>query len=217
MLRRITVAALDASINRHYTTNSTPIILALSSRQFHSKLITFLFDQSFPPYSVCTYSRRFSGPSIWITVFILLSFSLCRSHSPRPGMPVSVNKSPTVTAAWQALYKHLNLPTHLHSLLDHAKWEKLLLFFDFDYEEVMVALSESVVKNRQKRPLAEKSRSRHIRCNKTLLSRKPCIPDKMLLWITIRKSWSLFQKLSWKIAWYAPWWRNHDDVISGLQ
>jgi len=39
----------------------------------------------------------------------------------------------------------------------------------------------------------------------------------MLLWITIRKSWSLFQKSSWKIARSASWWRNHDDVISGLQ
>jgi len=31
------------------------------------------------------------------------------------------------------------------------------------YEEVMIALSESVIKNRLKCPLAEKSRRRHIR------------------------------------------------------
>jgi len=54
-------------------------------------------------------------------------------------------------------------------------------------------------------------------CNKTSLSRKPCIPDKTLLWNNMRKSWSLFQNPSSKIAWSAPWRRNHDDVISGWQ
>jgi len=49
-------------------------------------------------------------------------------------------------------------------------------------------------------------------CNKTSISRKPCIPDKMLLWNVIRKSWSLFQNASWKIPCSTPWWRNHDDV-----
>jgi len=123
----------------------------------------------------------------------------------------------------------------------------------------MVALSESVMKNRLKRPLAEKSRWRHIRlaikprylgnhalkiksyygtlsgnhdrsfripawkiawsapggeitmtsylaCNKTSLSRKPCIPDNNLLWNAIGRSWSLFQNQnqSWKIALSAP-------------
>jgi len=53
-------------------------------------------------------------------------------------------------------------------------------------------------------------------CNETSLSRKPCIPDKKLLLNTISKSWSLFQNPSWKIAWSAPWRRNHDDVISYL-
>jgi len=37
-------------------------------------------------------------------------------------------------------------------------------------------------------------------CNKTSLSRKPCIADKKLPWIAIRKSWSLLQNSSWKIA-----------------
>jgi len=40
--------------------------------------------------------------------------------------------------------------------------------------------------------------------NKTSLSRKPYIPDKKLQWNAIRKSWSLFQNPSWKIAWSAP-------------
>jgi len=135
------------------------------------------------------------------------------------------------------------------------------------YQEVMVALSESVMKICLKRPLAEKSWWRHIRfaikprylgyhasqiksyyrtlsgshgrffrirpkkspeaplsgeitmtscppCNKTSLSRKPCIPDIKLIWNTMRKSWSHFQKPSWKIALSAPWRRNHDNVIS---
>jgi len=54
-------------------------------------------------------------------------------------------------------------------------------------------------------------------CNKTSLSRTPCIADKKLLWNAIMKSWSLFQNPSCKIAWSASWRRNHDDVISGLQ
>jgi len=37
-------------------------------------------------------------------------------------------------------------------------------------------------------------------CNKTSLSRKPCILDKQLVWNAIRKSWPLFQNLSSKIA-----------------
>jgi len=37
-------------------------------------------------------------------------------------------------------------------------------------------------------------------CNKTRsLSRKPCIPDKKLIWNAIRKAWSLFQNPSWKV------------------
>jgi len=50
----------------------------------------------------------------------------------------------------------------------------------------MVALSESVLKNCLKRPPAENSRWRH----------NYAPPDKKLLWNLIRKSWSLFQKLS---------------------
>jgi len=54
-------------------------------------------------------------------------------------------------------------------------------------------------------------------CNKTSSSLKPCIPGEKLLWNAIRKSRSLFHNPSWNIAWSAPRWRNHDDVISGLQ
>jgi len=53
--------------------------------------------------------------------------------------------------------------------------------------------------------------------NKTSLSRKPCFPAGKLLRDTMRKSWSLYQNPSWKIAWSAPWRRNYDDVISGWQ
>jgi len=145
----------------------------------------------------------------------------------------------------------------------HPRWKVTMR----RYQEVMVALPESVIKNRLKCPLAEKSRWRHIRlatkprylgnyatqkkryygslsgsharsfrichekspevhpsaeitmtsypaCNKTSLSRKPCIPDKKIQWNAIRKSWSLFQNPSRKIAWSATWWRTDDDVIS---
>jgi len=54
-------------------------------------------------------------------------------------------------------------------------------------------------------------------CNKISLSRKPCIAHKKLIRIFIRKSRSLFQNPSWKIAWSAPWRRTDDDVISGRQ
>jgi len=54
-------------------------------------------------------------------------------------------------------------------------------------------------------------------CNRTSLFFKPYIPVKKLLWITIRKSWSLFQNPSWKDACSTPWRINHDDVISSWQ
>jgi len=54
-------------------------------------------------------------------------------------------------------------------------------------------------------------------CNKTSLSRKSCIPDTNLLWNAIRESWSLSQNPSSKIAWSAPWRKNHDNIISGWQ
>jgi len=44
-------------------------------------------------------------------------------------------------------------------------------------------------------------------CNKTSLSRIPCMVTKKLLWNAMRKSWSLFQNPSCKIAWSAPWQR----------
>jgi len=57
------------------------------------------------------------------------------------------------------------------------------------YQEVRVALSQSVIVNRLKRPLVEKLRWRHIRW-----AIKPRylgnVADNKLLWITIMKSWS---------------------------
>jgi len=47
------------------------------------------------------------------------------------------------------------------------------------YEEIMVALSESIMKNCQKRPLAAKIKARNH------------ASQIKLLWFTIRKSWSL--------------------------
>jgi len=54
-------------------------------------------------------------------------------------------------------------------------------------------------------------------CNKSSISQKPYIPNKMLLWNTIRNSWSLFHNLSWKSACSAPWRRTDDDVMSCWQ
>jgi len=82
------------------------------------------------------------------------------------------------------------------------------------YQEVMVALLESVVKNRLKRPLVEKSRWRHIQ-----LAIKPrylgnsASQIKKLVWCAIRKSWSIFQNPLWKNLMKRPWQKNHDDVI----
>jgi len=53
-------------------------------------------------------------------------------------------------------------------------------------------------------PSGETTMTSYPPCNKTSLSRKPCIPDKWLRWNTIRKSWALFQNLSWTIDWSAP-------------
>jgi len=66
-------------------------------------------------------------------------------------------------------------------------------------------------------PSGEITMTSYPACNKTSLSRKLCITSKKLLWVSIRKSCSLFQNPSWIIIWSAPRIRNHDDVISGLQ
>jgi len=59
------------------------------------------------------------------------------------------------------------------------------------YQEVMVALSKSVMKNRLNAPPGgEITMTSYPVGNKTSLSQKPCIPDKKLLWNAIRKSWS---------------------------
>jgi len=66
-------------------------------------------------------------------------------------------------------------------------------------------------------PVGEITMKLYLTCNKTSLSRKPCIPDTKLLWNAIRKSWSLFQNPSCNMAWSAPRRLTDDDVISGLQ
>jgi len=48
------------------------------------------------------------------------------------------------------------------------------------YQKIMVDLSESVIKNRPKRPPGGKlTMTSYPACNKTSLSRKPYIPDKI--------------------------------------
>jgi len=63
-------------------TDSSPL-LALSSHQFHSRLKTFLFEQSFPPWPCLHQLLSVLWPPDLANVFISQSFSLCRSFSPR--------------------------------------------------------------------------------------------------------------------------------------
>jgi len=85
----------------------------------------------------------------------------------------------------------------------HPRWKVTME----RYQEVILILSETIMKNHLKHPLAEKSRWRHIR-----LAIKPrylgyhawCIPDKKLLLNAIRKTRSLFQNSSWKIVGKRP-------------
>jgi len=58
------------------------------------------------------------------------------------------------------------------------------------YHEVMVTLSESVIKSACSAPL-RRTDDDIIYGNTTSLSRKPCLAAKQLLWIAIMKSWSL--------------------------
>jgi len=59
---------------------------------------------------VCTNYCRFSRPLTLLTVFISQSFSPCRSFSHRSATQVSVNKPPSVIAAWQAICMHSKSP-----------------------------------------------------------------------------------------------------------
>jgi len=78
------------------------------------------------------------------------------------------------------------------------------------YQEVMVALSESVVKNRGDITMTSYQIGNRISWSGKFWS------HTNLLWNAIMKSWSQFQNSSWKTAWSAPWWRTDDDFISGL-
>jgi len=84
--------------------------------------------------------------------------------------------------------------------------------------EIGDSISESAInKFRAGPPSGEITMTSYPVGNKTSLSRKPCIADKRLLWNVMRKSWSHFQEPSCKTSWSAPWRRNNDDVISGLE
>jgi len=89
-------------------------------------------------------------------------------------------------------YSQIKMSNNFETVKDTRK-----LSMNHNYE-TGVALSNSVNKTCVERPLVEKSRWRHTRL--AIKPRKPCIPYKKLLWNAIRKSWSLFQNPSWKIA-----------------
>jgi len=58
------------------------------------------------------------------------------------------------------------------------------------YQEVMIALSECVMKNRGMRPWWPNHDDVIAGLQKTSLSRKPCFTNEKLQWITFMKSWS---------------------------
>jgi len=120
-------SAVDFRLTNEWSRDSTqkdsPPLLALSSRQFHSKLKNVPLS---PIISSLFFFHIFMS-ILWSVDLAQLSFSshchLHPRHSPPPHsfMPVSVNKPPTDIAVWQALYRHFNLPTHLHSLF-YSLW-----------------------------------------------------------------------------------------------
>jgi len=64
-------------------------------------------------------------------------------------------------------------------------------------DHYQLALSESVKKKSREAPPGEGlTIASYLVGNTTSLSWKPCMVAKQLLWITIRKSWSLFQNPS---------------------
>ena len=100
---------------------STTTLLALSSSQFHSKLKTHLFRQSFPPYSVAyLHGRLFWFIDLASLLFISQSFSLYHSHSLRSHCitaqywyTVSRNKPPSSHSCFGWFFVGtLNLLTH---------------------------------------------------------------------------------------------------------
>jgi len=162
---------------------------------------------SFPACNKTSSSRKpciVDKKLLWIT--IKKSWSLCQN--------------PSWKIAWSAPWqrKHDDVISYLQYtlVLSETKQPRYKVSMDH-YHAVMVALSESLFKIAWSAPGGEITMTSYPACNKTSLSRKPCIADKTLLLITIRKSWSLFQNPSWNIAWSALLRRNHDDVISGLQ
>jgi len=92
----------------------------------------------------------------------------------------SLFKIPSTKPLWNApladksLWRHFRLAIKPRYLGNHASHIKSY----YRYQEAMVTLSESVMKNCVKRPLAEKSRWRHIQLAINPLSRKPCVQDE---------------------------------------
>jgi len=82
----------------------------------------------------------------------------------------------------------------------------------------MVALSESIMKNRVKLPPGKEiTMTSYPACNKTSLSRKPCIPDKNVTMERYQKVMVAFSKSVMKSACSTPWQTTDDDVTSGWQ
>jgi len=86
-----TAAAIGDSYTRHcYWFFSS--VLALSSHQFHSKLKTFLIEQSFPPQSCLHQLLSVLWPLDLPNGFRLTVIFTRRLFSPRSCTPVSVNQ-----------------------------------------------------------------------------------------------------------------------------
>jgi len=99
----------------------------------------------------------------------------------------SLFQIPSTKPVWNAPWRR----NHVISEIMHPR-QKVTME---RYEEVMIALLESVMKNR---PGGEITMTSYPACKKISLSRKTCIADKKLLLITLKKSWSRFQNPSWK-------------------
>jgi len=66
-------------------------------------------------------------------------------------------------------------------------------------------------------PSGEITMTSYPACNKSSLSQKPCIIDKKLLCMKCYQEVMVaLSEPSCKIMLSAPWWRNHDFVISSL-
>jgi len=138
------------------------------------------------------------------------------NHDYETGVALSDSVSKTCVKcplADKSRWRHFRLAIKPRYLGNHAP--QIKMYYGTHNQEVMVAPSESVMKNRLKRPLAEKSRWRHIR-----LAIKPRYIGNHASQIKsyygtltgshVRSFWIRDKKFAWSVS----WWRNHDDVIS---